>query len=100
MDDGHVPKKPVDVKARTTEILKKMDARNRLLVRPPRSGPDARVTVETITGAIGLLRANGKANTEITPKGVAYMFGVTESAITKALKRRGVSFDQLLGMYK
>jgi len=100
MDDGHIPKKPVNITARTTETLKKMDARNRLLVKPPSPGRDARVTVETITGVIGLLRGTGTADTEITPKAVAFTLGVTESAVSKTLKRRGVSFNQLVNMYE
>jgi hypothetical protein len=100
MDDGHVPKKPVNITARTNETLKKMDARNRLLVKPPKRGRDARVTVETITGVIGLLRGTGKAGTEITPKAVAFTLGVTESAVSKTLTRRGVSFNQLVNMYE
>ncbi len=100
MDDGHIPKKPVNITERTTETLKKMDARNRLLVKPPKPGRDARVTVETITGVIGLLRGTGKAGTEITTKAIAFMLGVTESAVSKALKRRGVSLNQLVNVYE
>jgi hypothetical protein len=98
MKNGGQPPDFEASKAFQKEILKKMDARNRVLVRPVTSGPSARVTAEMIAGAIGLLLNRGKTKAQTTVLEVASLLGCTDSAIYKALKKRGLTFEQLLDM--
>ena len=86
-------------RARRTEALKKMDARNRWLIAPPKTGPESVVTVETVTGTIGILAGMGKARAEVTPQAVANFIQCSERSVYNALEKCGVTFDRLLNMY-
>ncbi len=84
---------------RRTEALKKMDARNRMLIAPPKTGPEPEVTIEKVTGTIGILAGMGKVRAEVTPQAVANFIQCSERAVYNALEKRGATFERLLNMY-
>ncbi len=93
--------KPVENKQRRKrrqDTLKKMEARNHMLISPPRPGPQAEVTPSGVTGAIGILAGMGKSRAEVTPQAVADLLGYSERAVYKALEKSGATFEDLLNM--
>ncbi len=86
-------------RGRRTEALKKMDARNRMLIASPKTGPEPEVTIEKVTGTIGILAGMGKVRAEVTPQAVANFIQCSERAVYNALEKRGATFERLLNMY-
>ena len=80
--------------------LKRMDARNRLLVENPRTGPQATLSPERLSMAAAILRREGRPLERIRAKDLAEMLDCEEKSIHRALNRRGTTLKMLLGDLK
>jgi hypothetical protein len=82
-----------ELNERRRAALKRMDARNRSLVGPR---PKAITSVESLSMAVGHLRANGTPKERITVGSLALLLGCEDAAVYKAFERKGISLKQLL----
>jgi hypothetical protein len=88
-----------DTKERRSKILKRMNERNKELVEPPKSGPQAEVSLERLSAAVSSLLHHGTPLDEITAMGIANKLGCEENSVYQSLKRQGTSLKDFLSRY-
>lgn len=89
-----------DVKKRRSETIKTMNARNAILVEPPKSGPQADVSIERLCAAVHQVRGEGIPLEQITAMALANKLGCEENSIHKALKRHKSSLKDFLSRFE
>jgi hypothetical protein len=81
------------------DALARMNARNVELIGRSRVGKKARVNLERIIAAVGMLRRENKSNAEITPPGIADRIGAGQSRVYQVLHEEGIDLEELLTFY-
>jgi hypothetical protein len=81
------------------DTLARMDARTRLLVQPPETGPEAEVNVMSLSAALGFLLASGMGREQITVAHFANALKCSERAVYKALKKHGTPLERFIELH-
>jgi len=93
------PSNSSKTKARRKEKLKKMDARNRWLIPPPQTGPQAKVSIERLSAVVGYFIAKSMDKEHITVGALANRIGCSESAIYKTLEKNGKTLESFMNLF-
>jgi hypothetical protein len=78
------------------DTLKRMDARNRMLLEEPRRGPVPKVTEERLAAAVGWLRKELPEGEQLTVEHLDNRLRCRPGTVYKFLQRRALTLDEFL----